>query len=127
MKMKKNIIISIIIMLLFQLFFIPTLSNAQNMGEVVQQGDDFVSRGKILIDQSKLNETMSFIFNSLLVVGIILSVFVGGFLGIKFMVSSAEEKAEIKKIMMPFVTGCIVIFGAYGIWRIVVTIMNQVS
>ena len=126
MKLKK-IFVLIVLLFIFQFILIPTLSNAQNLGEVIQQGDDFVNRGKILIDQSKLKSTTSFIFNSLLVVGIILTVFVGGYLGIKYMMASVEDKAEIKKTMMPFVTGCIVIYGAYGIWRIVVTIMNQIT
>ena len=123
----KKITMAILLILIFQFMFIPTLSNAQNMGEVIQQGDAFVNNGKILIDQNKLKETMSFIFNSLFVVGMILSVFVGGFLGIKYMTSSVEDKAEIKKTMLPFATGCIVIFGAYGIWKIVITILNQIT
>ena len=123
----KNLIISIIMVLVFQILFTPTLSNAQNMGEVIQQGDNFVSRGNILIDQSKLDESMSFIFNSLFIVGMILTVFVGGFLGIKYIVASAEDKAEIKKTMIPFVVGSIVIFGAFTIWKVTVSILNEVA
>ena len=37
------------------------------------------------------------------------------------MIGSAEEKAQIKDALIPFVIGCIVIFGAFGIWKIFVT------
>ena len=46
---------------------------------------------------------------------------IAGILGIKFMIGSAEEKAQIKDALIPFVIGCIVIFGAFGIWKIFVT------
>ena len=46
-------------------------------------------------------------------------------MGIKFMIGSVEEKAEIKAALVPFVIGCIVVFGAFGIWKIVVTIGNN--
>ena len=45
-------------------------------------------------------------------VGIVLSVIVLMILGIKYMLGSAEEKAEYKKSMIPYVVGAIVLFGA---------------
>ncbi len=126
MKLKKVLYIIIITFLLL-IIFMPTFSRAQDIGEIVTKGDEFVKRGNILLDESELKVTMSFMFNSLLIIGIILSVFVGGYLGIKYMVSSVEEKAEIKKTMMPFIAGCAVIFGAYSIWRIVVALFDSIT
>ena len=40
-------------------------------------------------------------------------------LGIKFMLGSVEEKAKVKETLIPFTIGCIIIFGAYIIWRLV--------
>lgn len=45
-------------------------------------------------------------------VGIVLSVVVLIILGIKYMMGSAEEKADYKKSMLPYVVGAIVIFAA---------------
>lgn len=39
------------------------------------------------------------------------------------MMSPIEEKAEIKESMMPFVIGCFVMFGAYGLWKVVVNLL----
>ena len=41
------------------------------------------------------------------------------YLGIRYMLSSVEEKAEIKKKMIPFVIGAVIFFGATGILRII--------
>lgn len=46
------------------------------------------------------------------VVGIILSVGCLMVLGIKFMMGSAEEKAEYKKTFIPYLIGAILLFGA---------------
>lgn len=45
-------------------------------------------------------------------VGIILSVIVLIILGIKYMMGSAEEKAEYKKTMIPYIVGAALIFAA---------------
>ena len=49
------------------------------------------------------------------VVGIVLSVIVLIILGIKYMMGSAEEKAEYKKTMMPYVIGAGLVFAASAI------------
>ena len=46
------------------------------------------------------------------VVGIIISVVVIMILGIKYMMGSAEEKAEYKKTFVPYLIGALLLFGA---------------
>ena len=46
------------------------------------------------------------------VVGILAAVIILMVLGIKYMMGSAEEKAEYKKTMMPYVIGAVLIFAA---------------
>lgn len=45
-------------------------------------------------------------------VGVVLSVIVLIVLGIKYMMGSAEEKAEYKKTMIPYIVGAALIFAA---------------
>ena len=52
---------------------------------------------------------------------------IGTVLGIKFMVASAEDKAEVKKALVPYIIGCAVIFGAFTIWNIAVNIGQDVT
>ena len=63
------------------------------------------------------------LYNALLIIGIIIAVIVGAILGIKFMMGSVGEKADIEKLLVPYVVGCIIVFGAFGIWKLVVTIL----
>ena len=46
------------------------------------------------------------------VVGIVISVVVIMVLGIKYMMGSAEEKAEYKKTFVPYIIGAVLLFGA---------------
>lgn len=45
-------------------------------------------------------------------VGVVVAVVILMVLGIKYMMGSAEEKAEYKKTMIPYLVGAILIFGA---------------
>ena len=47
--------------------------------------------------------------------GSVLAVGVLVVLGIKYMMGSAEEKAEYKKTMVPYIVGAVLIFGAVNI------------
>ena len=47
-------------------------------------------------------------------------------LGIQFMVGSVDQKAKVKDSLIPYIVGCFVIFGAFGIWKIVLTILENV-
>ena len=61
------------------------------------------------------------IISAIRIGGMFLSVAVLMILGIKYMMGSAEEKAEYKKTMIPYVVGALFIFAA--VW-IVSTIYN---
>ena len=52
-------------------------------------------------------------------VGVVLSVIILIVLGIKYMMGSAEEKAEYKKSMMPYVIGAALIFAASALAQVI--------
>ena len=60
-------------------------------------------------------------------IGIVVSVLVLMVLGIKYMMGSAEEKAEYKKTMIPYVVGAILIFGASTIASMVFNFANGLN
>ena len=60
-------------------------------------------------------------------VGIILSVVMLIILGIKYMMGSAEEKAEYKKTMIPYVVGAALIFAASALAQVVYQFFIGVS
>ena len=65
------------------------------------------------------------ISSCLFIVAIITAVIVGLVIAIKFITGSVIEKAEVKETLTPYIAGCVVVFGAFGIWKLVVTILNQ--
>ena len=103
-------------------------SSESSLSDVISGGDSFIQAGKdgsAQIDKGSLQNASSSIYNILLICGMIVAVLIGSIMGIKFMIGSVEEKAEIKAALVPFVIGCIVVFGAFGIWKILVTIGNN--
>ena len=60
-------------------------------------------------------------------VGVVVAVVVLLVLGIKYMMGSAQEKAEYKKTMMPYLIGAVLIFGASTITKVVVSIGSSIS
>ena len=60
-------------------------------------------------------------------VGIVLAVVIIMILGIKYMVGSAEEKADYKKSMIPYLVGAIILFGAAGIAQVVVSLSGNLT
>ena len=124
MKIKHFLIVFLVIFL-FQIIAFPSLSKAEDIGTAFKEGDEWIKEGKVQIEQEKLRKAQSFLFNSLLAVGTALTVVVGGYLGIKFMMASAEEKADIKQTLIPYVVGSVVIFSAFIIWKIVITVLDK--
>jgi len=55
-------------------------------------------------------------------VGVVVAVIVLLVLGIKYMMGSAQEKAEYKKTMIPYLIGAVLIFGASAITKVVVAL-----
>ena len=70
---------------------------------------------------TKVQDVGNSIISVIRIGGMFLSVAVLMILGIKYMMGSAEEKAEYKKTMIPYVVGALFIFAS--VW-IVTTIYN---
>lgn len=58
-------------------------------------------------------------------VGVVVAVVVLLVLGIKYMIGSAEEKAEYKKTMIPYIVGAILIFASTTIVNVVYNLANS--
>lgn len=103
--------------------------------DAFDQADSFLETGKSEaededslagVEEDGMETAANRIYNLLFGIGVVLTVIVGGVLGIKFMIASAEEKAEVKKAMIPYVIGCAVIYGAFAIWKIAVNILQSI-
>ena len=61
------------------------------------------------------------------VVGTIAAVAIVMVLGIKYMMGSAEEKAEYKKTMIPYIVGAVLIFAGTSLVRVIYSLSTSVS
>ena len=76
---------------------------------------------------SQIESVGSSIVGILQTVGIVLSVVILIVLGIKYMMGSAEEKAEYKKTMIPYLIGAILIFAASNIASMIYSFANSIN
>ena len=130
--MKKNIKLIISISLLILILLILTTNSFatdSTIGGIINSGGNFINTGvnsnAVVPTENSIKNTSNLIYNVLFTIGIIVMVVWGMVLGIHFITSSVAEQAEVKKSLFPFIVGCIVIFGGFGIWKIVVTIAQQ--
>lgn len=100
--------------------------SSHTLGEIIDEGGKFISSAEgEQIKQENLQKMSNTIYNILLVLGIVIAVVVGVVLGIKFITEGVEGQAEVKKALVPYIIGCVVVFGAFIIWKIVVDILQS--
>lgn len=61
------------------------------------------------------------------VVGIVVAVVILLVLGIKYMTGSAQEKAEYKKTMIPYIIGAILIFAASTVVNVIFNLATSIQ
>ncbi len=98
----------------------------QSIDEVISGADNFIDNADTnnTISQDNLQKTIDLIYNILLAIGLVVAVTAGVVLGIEFMVSSADGQAQVKEKLIPYVVGCVIIFGAFGIWKLVMVLLQ---
>lgn len=90
------------------------IDNLSNPNYGVQGATEVSNLGKIIV-------------SILQIVGIVVAVVVLLVLGIKYMMGSAEEKAEYKKTMIPYLVGALLIFAASTIVNVVYTTFSGIT
>lgn len=127
----KKIIVSVITFMMIIVLFSSTKSYA--MSEFTDSGDSFLNIGKSKynenkpLDEGALQKTSGEIYNILFTIGAVLAIGVGLVIGIQFITGSVDEKAKIKETLIPYVVGCLVIFSAFTIWKIVIELGTSVE
>ena len=118
--------IFIVVLLTFCIFsMIPSNIYATSIGEIFQGGDSFISAGQSDGEMLPIQDMSNIIYNILLIIGVVIAVIVGIIIGIKFMTGSVEEKAKVKESFIAYIAGCVVVFGAFTIWKVVVEIIQS--
>lgn len=107
---------------------IVSAGNASStLDDMMTDADSFVANSKSdSIDSKSLQDFSSTIYNIALQIGIGVAVVVGLALGIQFMLAGVDGKADVKKALIAYVVGCVAIFGAFGVWKLVIEVMQQI-
>lgn len=129
MKKILKLIIAILILLMFSLAFQTNNIYAQTPDDMSGVAGNFIQDGAAVdspMDTDKLREMSDTIYNFLLIIAIIIAVIVGLIIAIKFITGSVSEKAKIKETLIPYIAGCVVIFGAFTIWKLIIEIIKAV-
>lgn len=126
-----NIILMALLMSTFLVIFAPvTQASGGNTGDIVSEAGEFINVGKnenSPINENALKTGSSTLYNVLLAIGIAVALIWGLVLGVQFVTGSLEDKADIKKGLIPYIIGCVIIFGAFGIWRLVINLLEPLS
>lgn len=121
---------SIIILLVISIFFIciPTYSKALTLTEIFDGADKMLAEANDddLFDANNEKEAIDTIYWLAMGIAIVAALIIGMVLGIQFITSGASGQAKVKEKLIPYGVGCVVAFGAFGIWKLVLDIMNTV-
>ena len=107
-----------------------TPNAGHTIDEVKNEAENFMNIGKnqsSKISTDNLQLGSNTLYNILLGIGVFLTVAVGMYLAIKFILSSADDKAKVKEALIPYIAGCVVIFGAFTIWKLAVTLLSGIA
>ena len=130
MKKYKKLLINIMVIfiILFNLF-IPN-AYAGPLQDIMNRAEGFVNNGENggnVINNDALREGSNTLYNVLLVIGIAVAFIWGIVLGIQFITGSLGEKADVKKNLIVYLVGCVIIFGAFGIWKLLLQLLQPLA
>ena len=126
-NMSKLVKIAIIMIVVIALASFQSVQ-ASGFSDIISQGSSFIEKGssssKITEDEA-INQFLP-IGRVLVQIATIVLIVVGLILGIKYMLSGADEKANIKQKLIWYVISVVLVYGAVGIFNIVRSIMDNI-
>lgn len=132
--MKKIGLILTLLIALFSVFNIFTCKVYANEGDlssgtILQEGRNFIDNGnsQTPIKWDEIKKNILPIAHILVAIATIVFMIVGMIMGIKYMISGADERAGIKQKLIWLIIAMVVVYGATGIYNIVVDIMQNIT
>ncbi len=113
--MKKTNKLIVVLSIIFCILAIGVMSYASTAGDVLA---GLTGEGAN-VDTTGITGLGNSIIAVVRIVGIVIAVVILLVLGIKYMMGSAEEKAEYKKSMIPYIVGAVLIFASTTIVGVV--------
>ena len=106
--------------------------NKTSPDEIIGEAKNFLDIGKnnqdaIMVNGDNVQKGSNMLFNVLFAVAIAAAILIGMYIGIKFMMSSAEDKATIKESLLPYFAGVIIMFSAFSIWKLILILLQGID
>lgn len=97
--------------------------------EIQQQANNFLQQGSGNpgINAGKIGDILRPLAGFLLGIGTVVLVVVTAVMGIKYMAATPEGRGKLKTQLIGIAVSAIVLYGAYGIWSLVYTIMTDLT
>lgn len=124
----NRLIKCILVVIILTTIFLCTNVNiveAKTLSEMSDEANSFISQGAGNaggIDYPKITAEFASLGSILTTIGAGVMVAVVTYMGIKYLTSGPEAQAKLKVQLIGVVVSGVVIFGAYTIWKIVVSV-----
>ena len=119
--------ISLIMMILFVVISAFNTVNADLLSAMEDDAQGFITNGQTQagnINYTNIAKEFTGLGQILTMVGAGVMVAVTTYMGIKYLTAGPEAQAKLKTQLIGVVVSGVVIFGAYGIWQLVVQIAS---
>ncbi len=124
---KKVLIILAIIGIISVIFITSAYANTSVNTDIYNQAGEFVNVSNPPIKFDSVWEELRPIASILMGIGLVVLVCVGSILGIKYMTSGVDEKANVKQKLIWFCVAAALIVGTTGIFNIVVEVASMLE
>lgn len=98
-------------------------------GTILSEGKDFINKrsSQTPIKWDEIKKNILPIAHILVAIATVVFMIVGMIMGIKYMISGADERAGIKQKLIWLIIAMVLVYGATGIYNLVVDIMQNIT
>lgn len=121
--MKKTSKIIVALAIIFTILAIGVMSYASSDPGALLES----LNGQSDVDTGNITNLGNSIIAVVRIVGVVVAVVILLILGIKYMMGSAEEKADYKKSMIPYIVGAVLIFASTAIVGVVYDMASSLN
>ncbi len=127
-KVRKITKVLILTILILTLFGTCTKVFGFSFDDIFSTGKEFIEKGNENPAISTEDAINAFVPVGVTLVGIatIVLIVVGLIMGVKYMIAGANEKAQLKEKLIYFIISIVLVYGATGIFAIVIQIFNNI-
>ena len=125
--LKRIISILIVTACLIGIFSVNCEVDAVSLSEMSTQIEAFKTKGEGLsVNTDQMEKEFAGLGKILTTIGAGVLLIVITYMGIKYFISTPEEQAKLKGQLIGVVVSAVVIFGAYSIWKMAVSIFMNI-